>query len=259
MKSCVLPQKWDILKEHKRCTITTKMISSTLFKIFRLVIIHLFLFRIYVPAIGQTCDLNTDLSCNCDDIDLLNNEIATGGMNLLFDINGDNNVDFDDKLSWLSAVNSPLEDVNLDGIVSPFDLLIIVNNFNSISSSHCLGDINADGMINDIDAAIFLGVFNGGMITWLGTSDNDWHNPGNWDVGLLPITGVDINITNATNNPVVIQTGNTGNAGSLLISSASSLIIQNGGALSIQGSLDPLSVIGEILIESGGILDVSNN
>jgi hypothetical protein len=222
-------------------------------------ITHLLLLQIYLPAIGQTCDFNSDLSCNCVDIDLLNNEIATGGMSLLFDIDGDNDLDFDDKLSWLSAVSSPLEDVNLDGLVSPLDLLIIVSNFNSISSSHCSGDINADGMINDTDAAIFLDVFTGGMITWLGTSDSDWHNPSNWDVGLIPIPEADISISNAVKNPVVIQTGNTGNAESLLISITSSLTIQNGGALSIQGSLDPLSVMGEILIEKGGVLDVSTN
>ncbi len=234
------------------------MISFSPLK-FNFVITTLFLIQIYSPATGQICDFNFDLSCDCTDIDLLNNEIATGGMNLSFDVDGDNDVDFDDKLSWLIAAGTSLEDVNLDGMVSPIDLLILVNNFNTINASHCSGDVNADGMINDLDAAILLEVFTGGVVSWLGSSDANWHNSSNWDVGLIPFADADVHISNTLNNPVVIQNSNTGLAESLLISGTSALTIQNGGALFIQGTQDPLLVMGELVIMEGGTLDVSIN
>lgn len=110
-----------------------------------------------VPGGGGDGDFNDDTFYDCADVDALTTEIAIGGMDLDFDMNGDGAIDGGDLDAWLTeagAVNNAsggphlLGDANLDGVVDVGDFNVWNSNKFTNNSNWCSGDFNADGVID---------------------------------------------------------------------------------------------------------------
>ena len=114
------------------------------------------------------CDINQDGSCDCQDLDLLSAELASGGNALMFDLDGSGVVDFDDLLVWLADAGARPEhfaatggnpfllgDANLDGTVDGGDFLLWNLHKFSASDAYCDGDFNADGSVDGEDFLIW--------------------------------------------------------------------------------------------------------
>ncbi len=110
-------------------------------------------------ARAQLGDFNQDGLWNCDDIDPLSQQIAAGGDDLLYDMNGDgliNRADLDDWLQVGGAQNlmSGLPylpgDGNLDGYTDASDLMIWnANKFTfGADVGWCRGDFSTDGFVD---------------------------------------------------------------------------------------------------------------
>ena len=103
-------------------------------------------------------DFDDDLTLGCADVDALVAEIASGGVDLAFDLTGDGMIDTVDLEAWLSVagthnVGGPylLGDANLDGVVDGADFVIWNGNKFTSHPSWCAGDFTADGVIDGAD------------------------------------------------------------------------------------------------------------
>lgn len=105
------------------------------------------------------CDFDADLACTVADIDLLTAEIAMGGNNLSFDIDGDGSISIADRDDWLSKAatengkSAPylLGDANLDGSVNALDLNELGQRWRQQDNLWSHGDFSADGVIDALD------------------------------------------------------------------------------------------------------------
>lgn len=107
-------------------------------------------------------DFDGNLALNCADVDALVAEIAAGGMQGLFDLNGDSLVNISDLDVWLSAagtfyVGGPYlyGDANLDGNVDGSDFVVWNSNKFTAANGWCGGDFNADGVTDGSDFVIW--------------------------------------------------------------------------------------------------------
>ena len=115
-----------------------------------------------VAAAAQSADFNNDGMFDCDDIDQLTTEVASGQNSTRFDLNADGLVNRLDVTEWLivagnANIGQPylLGDVNLDGGVYGGDWSGALNgNIFTTVSDWCSGDINADGVVDVSDAMI---------------------------------------------------------------------------------------------------------
>ncbi len=117
------------------------------------------------PLIGFVdADFNNDTLVNCEDVDALVAEIASGGQTIVFDLNGDGQVDRDDLDTWLVvAGNLNLSsggaylpgDANLDGFVDVSDFNIWNGNKLQALPAWCGGDFSADGFVDVSDFNIW--------------------------------------------------------------------------------------------------------
>ena len=105
-------------------------------------------------------DFNGDTLVDCDDIDLLYGEIASGENNPAFDLNSDDAVNGDDIPSFLQSAADARGfaeairpgDADLSGTVDPADLNVVgVNWLNASATSWCQGDFTHDGNVNAND------------------------------------------------------------------------------------------------------------
>ncbi len=103
-------------------------------------------------------DFNDDLVLDCTDVDALVAEIASGGMGLQFDLNGDTAVDIADLNLWLEKagtfnVGGPYlpGDANLDGFVDGQDFIEWNESKFAGAAAWCSGDFNADGFVDGQD------------------------------------------------------------------------------------------------------------
>ena len=114
------------------------------------------------------CDFDQSGVCDCADVDMLSAEIANGGTNLLFDVDGSGGVNFNDLAQWLVDAGARPEhaattggnpfllgDANLDGVVDGQDFMVWDANKFTDSDAYCDGDFNADGLINGQDFLIW--------------------------------------------------------------------------------------------------------
>jgi hypothetical protein len=69
--------------------------------------------------------------------------------------------------------------------------------------------------------------------TWDGSSNSDWHTPGNWSLSHVPLATEDVIIANVTPYPSI---SSTAVANSVQVSPQSSLTITSSGSLTINGS-----------------------
>ncbi len=97
---------------------------------------------------------------DCVDVDALVAELAAGGSNLTFDMNGDGTLNNDDLSRWLQAagaVNLPSGnpylggDATLDGVVDGSDFIVWNSNKFTSVAAWCSGDFNADGVVDGSD------------------------------------------------------------------------------------------------------------
>ena len=111
-----------------------------------------------------SCDFNNDGQCNIHDIDALIMEIATGGNDPLFDLNGDNTVNLLDRDDWLALAGArnlpcggayPLADFNLDGATDGSDFGIWNSNKFLTTGLWSEGDANASGSTDGSDFGIW--------------------------------------------------------------------------------------------------------
>ena len=122
----------------------------------------------YVGGDGNDIRLETFLAGDFDrdgqvglvDVDLLVAQIASGQIDLSFDLNGDGLLDVQDLDVWRSVAGAAnlgpgisylVADANLDGVVDGLDFILWNDNkFTDIAAwSH--GDFNADGVIDGVD------------------------------------------------------------------------------------------------------------
>ena len=72
------------------------------------------------------CDVNFDGRCNAIDMDTLTRAINLANADLAFDLNGDQQVDFEDRNHWIEVeMNSFYGDSNLDGEFNTRDFVLI--------------------------------------------------------------------------------------------------------------------------------------
>jgi hypothetical protein len=109
---------------------------------------------------GNDADFNNDGFLNCADINALVAVIAAGTNNASFDLNGNGQVNLDDRDAWLAAAgtaNLPsqnpyrLGDANLDGVVDGSDFGVWNSNKFTSVAAWCSGDFNADGAVDGSD------------------------------------------------------------------------------------------------------------
>ncbi len=107
-------------------------------------------------------DFDDNLALECDDVDALVAEIASGGMDPIFDLNGDAVVDLQDLDLWLQEAGEfnvggtylP-GDANLDGFVDGQDFVTWNANKFTAAAAWCGGDFNADGFVDGQDFIIW--------------------------------------------------------------------------------------------------------
>ena len=93
--------------------------------------------------------------------------------------------------------------------------------------------------------------------TWLGTVDNDWNNPANWNMG-VPTATDQANINNVANPPII---NTTAVAQKMVITPGATVIVLANATLTIDGmnvTPQPQLVISGTLINRGTV-DVSNS
>ena len=109
-------------------------------------------------------DFDDDNLVDCQDIDALVAEIASGGNSAAFDLTGDGLVNDDDLDLWLTdagAINlangNPYldGDANLDGFVDGSDFNVWNQNAFTNTPAWCSGDFNADGSVDGSDFNIW--------------------------------------------------------------------------------------------------------
>lgn len=109
-------------------------------------------------------DIDQNGQLDCSDVDSLVAELASGGSNLMFDMNGDGVLTDDDLSRWLQAagaVNLPSGnpylpgDANLDGFVDGSDFITWNAHKFSNVAAWCSGDFNADGFVDGSDFIIW--------------------------------------------------------------------------------------------------------
>lgn len=112
----------------------------------------------------SVADFDHDDALGCRDVDALVAEIAGGGNDLQFDLDGDGEVSRGDLIRWLEEagnVNLPsgnsylLGDANLDGVVDGSDFGIWNSNKFTSTPAWCKGDFNADGAVDGSDFGIW--------------------------------------------------------------------------------------------------------
>ena len=109
-------------------------------------------------------DFSGDLQLTCADVDALVAEIASGGMDLTFDLTGDTEVNAADLELWLST-SGVLNvgggylpgDANLDGVVNGEDFEIWKMHKFTSQPAWCSSDFNADGFVDGRDLLIWNG------------------------------------------------------------------------------------------------------
>jgi hypothetical protein len=72
-------------------------------------------------------------------------------------------------------------------------------------------------------------------LTWTGTASNAWNNTGNWICGMIPNSGLSVNIPDVANKPV-INTGQTADVKNVIIDTGSSLTVSS-GTIRISGAV----------------------
>lgn len=128
---------------------------------------------------------------------------------------------------------------------------VIVEKNNSVDPDPCGGGLygeTEDYSINVVDPTSFN--------NWLGITSDVWNTASNWSSGLVPDETVDVIIGGgASNYPVIIGNHlNIGNSGAF---SCKSMIIENGGTVTIDYTQD-IYINGNITINTGGTLSVGN-
>ena len=107
---------------------------------------------------GNTdADLNGDGEVNGRDVDMVNAVMGTTCADRLSgDVNGDGVVTSRDILAALALVrtNSPLADLNHDGVVNAIDLGVIEASFGATFASRVLGDADGDGVVTTKDILV---------------------------------------------------------------------------------------------------------
>ena len=73
-------------------------------------------------------------------------------------------------------------------------------------------------------------------VTWTGTIDSDWRNPGNWIPSNVPTSLSDVFISESPNNPVITTTSSTF-CHDLIIRNGGNLTISPGKSLIVRGSI----------------------
>ncbi|MCA9216911.1 MAG: hypothetical protein KDB27_27770 [Planctomycetales bacterium] len=152
-------------------------------------------------------DLNRDGTLDAADIDLLSAEIRRGSTDLLYDLNVDGVVDFDDHGFWVRTLKYTfVGDANLDGLFGTEDMVEVFKfgQFEdgvSGNSTWQTGDWNGDG---DFDTGDFVAAFKAGgfeqgtrieadgVVEWINPDGGSWHDPSNWSTGEVPTEDDDV-------------------------------------------------------------------
>lgn len=119
---------------------------------------------------------------------------------------------------------------------------VYINPLASLSHSNVYAIQIASSAIDDLGGASFAGIsdettfnFTTSAITWIGTTA-DWSNPNNWSSNSTPVASDDIIIPNVGMKPV-ITSGTSAVANNITIDASSSLTINTGGSLTMDGDL----------------------
>ena len=101
-------------------------------------------------------DFDDDGDLDCDDVDALTAEIASGGTNLLFDVNGSGTISQADLDFWISDLKGTLPgDANLDFVVDGGDFIEWNSHKFTSTGTWCSADFNADGVTDGQDFVIW--------------------------------------------------------------------------------------------------------
>ena len=105
---------------------------------------------------GVPGDFDGNGELECADVDELTAAIASGNSNLLYDLNGDMQVNADDLTEWIVELKgTALGDANLDFFVDGLDFIVWNANKFDVGNTWCTGDFNADGLIDGLDFIIW--------------------------------------------------------------------------------------------------------
>jgi hypothetical protein len=113
-----------------------------------------------VEAQSLPGDFNGDEHLDCDDVDLLSENLWIFDPLSPFDLNGDSFVDSSDVNAWLIFAGSrnlpsgspyTRGDANLDGVVDTSDLNIVAINWRTDAPQWCSGNFNGDQYIDGVD------------------------------------------------------------------------------------------------------------
>ena len=103
-------------------------------------------------------DFDRNGTLSIDDLDLLAKELALGGTNSEFDVDGNTVIDDGDIAAWLSIagtanIGQPYinGDANLDGRVDPSDLNALALNWEQTATGWSAGDFTANGVVDASD------------------------------------------------------------------------------------------------------------
>ncbi|MEM8678411.1 MAG: hypothetical protein AAGF97_03550 [Planctomycetota bacterium] len=117
---------------------------------------------LHIDSVSLSGDFDGDFMLDCTDIDALVAELASGGMDLQFDLNGDATVDGQDLDQWLTDAGELnvgaaylYGDANLDGVVDGQDFVAWNANKFTATPAWCQGDFNADGLVDGQDFIIW--------------------------------------------------------------------------------------------------------
>lgn len=107
-------------------------------------------------AVTVLGDFSGNQITDADDIDILDKQVRDGNQDLIYDVNGDNVVNNDDRLAWITvAARTRPGDANLDGVVDGRDYHEWYSNYGETNNEWKSGDYTGDTNVDDADFEVW--------------------------------------------------------------------------------------------------------
>jgi hypothetical protein len=167
------------------------------------------------------------------------------------------NINFkkDGKYFWSTGLELSAID-NYQYMEIPFILGQKPDTMNIQISSSSGSDLSLIGSVLIIDDIHFKA---SALLTWTGSTDNDWNNTENWTPNTVPTAADNVIIPNVTNKPFIVQNFNPpAFCNNLTIEADATLTINQGNALTVTGNLTNNSGPAGLVVKSFGSI-IENN
>ena len=182
-----------------------------------------------------------------------NNDYYTTGTNLGYLVSARTNL-----AAWKTATGKDISSISADPLFTSSSNLLPLPGSPAIGAGASVIGITTDivGATRSITAPT-IGAYEvvSGLLTWTGTTDNDWNKSTNWSPAGVPFTTTSVSIPNVVNDPVVYQAvSSPAQCNDMTIQSGAVVTINTGKALTVNGILTNSAGNSGLVVKSGGSL-----